>query len=99
LFANDLFYQKTFSRWVAPVYNGMNFSYDDGITWEFSQPIDFTKNGTVVKYSFYNDSIGFAISSLPAIFKTSDGGKTWFKQQTPSGFKSNTNLSDEYWAN
>jgi hypothetical protein len=84
----DLLFSKTYNRWVRTFYNGLSFSTNDGITWDFNQILNIgpqSDNG-IAKYSFINDSIGYAITSFGLIYKTVDGGKTWFQQDVPDGF-------------
>lgn len=91
LFAKDLFYQERFSRWIANDYDGINFSYDDGETWQL---IRFPKIvGPFEKLTFFNDTIGYALTGAGLIYKTLDGGSTWFQQSTPPEFIKKQGLS------
>jgi photosystem II stability/assembly factor-like uncharacterized protein len=62
-------------------------SSDDGISWQDIIVLDaLNVNDYLGAVSFYNDSIGYGITAKGFIFKTEDGGRTWYQQKVPQSF-------------
>jgi len=63
-------------------------STDNGLTWATV----YSVSGTLAGISFYNESVGIA-TAYQNIYKTTDGGATWFQQDVQEG----TTFRDVKW--
>jgi photosystem II stability/assembly factor-like uncharacterized protein len=87
----SIHYFETYKKWGITYYNGIQFSHDDGLTWDLRKidPNDsiFNESHNASKYTFIQDSIGYVILDNCKIYRTTDGGETWYLQKTPVGFQ------------
>jgi photosystem II stability/assembly factor-like uncharacterized protein len=67
--------------WVSGTADGRIYhTTDAGATWSIQQTDSL---GRVIDLSFVNNSIGYSISIVKGIYKTSDGGQSWNKCNQP----------------
>jgi photosystem II stability/assembly factor-like uncharacterized protein len=53
--------------------SGVYRTLNSGETWDFI----FISGGEILDVKFYNDNLGFCVTSYASIYKTEDGGNTW----------------------
>jgi photosystem II stability/assembly factor-like uncharacterized protein len=92
IYPYDLYFQKKSGTWLSLDYyhdpvNSLVVLKDDSVFKEI--PVfetDLTERDTLYSMKYFDDNIGFVGTYNHRIYKTIDGGETWFRQNSPNEF-------------